>query len=32
MEFNFYGITTNILDELSYKSKLGKSLKNTLSR
>lgn len=32
MEFNFYGITTNILDELSYKSKLGKSLKNTLRK
>ncbi|WP_255646291.1 hypothetical protein [Clostridioides sp. ZZV15-6597] len=31
MKFNFYGITENILDELSYKSKLGKSLKNTLT-
>ncbi|HBF4280964.1 TPA: hypothetical protein KON48_002115 [Clostridioides difficile] len=32
MEFNFYGITPNILDELSYESKLGKSLKNTLRK
>ncbi len=32
MEFNFYDITTNILDELSYESKLGKSLKNTLRK
>ncbi|EQJ94826.1 hypothetical protein ACPMCT_17095 [Clostridioides difficile] len=32
MEFNFYGITSNILDELSYESKLGKSLKNTLRK
>ncbi|HCQ5685445.1 TPA: hypothetical protein OLY49_002869 [Clostridioides difficile] len=32
MKFNFYGITENILDELSYESKLGKSLKNTLRK
>ncbi|HBF9359992.1 TPA: hypothetical protein KO307_003220 [Clostridioides difficile] len=32
MNFNFYGITENILDELSYESKLGKSLKNTLRK
>ncbi|MBY2483381.1 hypothetical protein KWX70_02660 [Clostridioides difficile] len=32
MSFNFYGITENILDELSYESKLGKSLKNTLRK
>ncbi|HBF7930116.1 hypothetical protein NMF85_10015 [Clostridioides difficile] len=32
MKFNFYGITENLLDELSYESKLGKSLKNTLRK
>ncbi|MDO0371527.1 hypothetical protein KLN81_18280 [Clostridioides difficile] len=32
MNFNFYGITENILDKLSYESKLGKSLKNTLRK
>ena len=32
MSLEFYGITKEILDKLSYQSNLGKSLKNTLRK
>lgn len=32
MEYEFYGVTKELLDRLSYESKLGKSLKNTLRK
>lgn len=32
MRFKIYGITEELLQEVSYESKLGKSLKNTLRK
>lgn len=32
MRFELYGISKELLEELSYESKLGKSLKNTLRK